>query len=169
MGRRGPPPKPTILKLAGGNPGKKKIDPREVVPSAGEPVAPEWISEQALAIWKRLVPELAKSGLARSLDGWTLARYCVILARWIELDRFIRTNGTTYPQKSADGKRVLRVFEFPQAGEWRKLGPQLTALEREFGLTPASRTRIRAEQEGAAGGDVDELKRRFFEPRSTSS
>ena len=167
MGRRGPAPKPTALKLVGGNPGNRPLNGSEPVPPAGEPDVPAWVIGPSLEIWRQLVPGLSRVGLARRIDGVVLGRYCVLLHRWIEAIEFIRKNGPTYPVRAeprGDQRtgRVVAVREFPQNAEMRRLNQQLLVLEREFGLTPAARTRITVNAEQAVKGDVNELKRRFF-------
>lgn len=160
MGRRGPAPKPTILKLAAGNPGKRPLNLREPVPPKGEPPKPDFLTEGAARIWDDLVPGLCRSGLARSIDGPVLARYCCLFEDWLAARAALR-KGSTYPVKDGHGN-VVSVREFPQAGQARRLNSQLLTMEREFGLTPASRTRIHAENDHTASVSVDELKRRMF-------
>lgn len=161
MGLRGPAPKPTALKIAAGNPGKRPLNTAEPVPPAGIAEPPDWLGDEARKIWFQLVPRLVRSGLARSLDDVALARYCSTLAEWIRAKAFLEKHGPTYTVKNKAG-HVIRAVEFPQTREFRLLQPALMQLEREFGLTPAARTRIRLEQEDAAKGDVNELKRNFF-------
>lgn len=173
MGRRGPSPKPTLLKLVAGNPGHRPIAGNEPVPDAVMPAAPDFLDDAARRVWDQLVPGLFRCGLVRVIDGTSIGRYCVTLVLWHTALEFIRKNGTTYavrgePKQGRPG-RVLYLREHPQAGELRKLNQQLLALEREFGLTPASRTRIQLEAEGKGGsrGDVNDLKRRFFAAGAT--
>jgi P27 family predicted phage terminase small subunit len=172
MGLRGPPPKPTALRLVpGGNPSRRPLPDAEPIPPAGAPEPPDFLDETSRQIWKQLVPGLAAVGLARSIDGTALGRYCSLLALWIQALTFVRNSGSTYAVRAAPTAdeararkegRILGFREFPQAGQLRRLGQQLMVLEREFGLTPAARTRIRVQQEAAAGGDVNALKRQFF-------
>jgi len=166
MGRRGPAPKPTALKLVGGNPGGRPLNTREPIPPPGEPDLPVFTDERARLVWQQLVPRLARIGLARSIDGHALERYCVLLVRWRDAAAFVDKNQPTYPVR-AEGKdgrpgRIILVREFPQAAAERKLNQQLLALEREFGLTPAARSRINVETERGVKGDVNEIKRRFI-------
>jgi P27 family predicted phage terminase small subunit len=175
MGERGPPPKPTALKLAGGNPGGRPLNADEPVPPAGEPDPPTWLGERGREIWDQLVPRMAKIGLARSIDGAALARYCVLLVQFSDAALFVEQNGLTYAfplqqPDSGDGKKGKRRSRpavsgfraFPQVKLMNDLNNALVKLEREFGLTPSARTRIRVTAEKDAGSDADKLKHKFF-------
>jgi len=163
MGQRGPPPKPTVLKLAAGNPGKRPLSLGEPVPPSGDPLPPSWLEGDARRAWDQLVPMLSASGLARSVDWGVLARYCWMFTRWVEC-RKLCEKGTTFPVKTKAG-RIIAVKEMPYAAELRKLSVMLLQIEREFGLTPAARTRINIEHSKTATRDVDQLKAKFFGPR----
>ena len=182
MGDRGPAPKATALKLIAGKPGKRELNLDEAIPDPMASVeAPGEVSSdpRAKAIWDRLVPDLAKCGLARSVDGPLLTRYCLKLSRWIFLGEEIRrisaenpsSKGTTYPitegyeETGADGKKIKRervkyVAEFPWASEWRTLDRDLRADERALGISPAARSRITVKGEGRK--TEDDLRRDFF-------
>lgn len=166
MGRRGPAPKPTVLKLAAGNPGGRPLNRREPIPPPGEPDIPAFGDARATLVWQQLVPRLVRIGLARSIDGHALERYCVLLVRWRDAAAFVDKNQPTYPVR-AEGKdgrpgRIVQVREFPQAAAERKLNQQLLALEDRFGLNPAARSRINVEVEKTSKGDMGDIKRRFI-------
>lgn len=100
----------------------------------GTPVCPAWVRADARAAWKAIVPELEASGVLSRVDVNTLARYCTLWAAW----------------------RRDRLDQF--------LNAELGKLEREFGMTPASRTRIRVEAVKGATipSDYGASKARFF-------
>lgn len=156
MGRRGPPPKPTRLKEIAGNPGKRPLpkgEPRpEPVPgpAAGEP--PDWLSGEARQIWFQIAAPMVRCGLATSVDQIALARYCTILARWLRAKALLEEKGDFFNVTAADG-RLLGTREAPWSQTFRRLGAQLLQLEREFGLTPAARTRIHVERDRRDGAD----------------
>lgn len=170
MGERGPPPKPTVLKLISGNPGHRPLNLNEPVPA---PMAnydpPVEVSADPIAasIWSRLIPEMAECGLIRSVDWPILARYCLKLSRWFFLGSEIRritnenpaSKGTTYPILDDNG-RLKFVAEFPWAAEWRVLDRELRADERALGISPSARSRITISAEGIR--TEDDLRREFF-------
>lgn len=47
-------PKPTTLKKLEGNPGKRKLNTKEPVPTKGMPDCPKWLLPGAKEEWKKL-------------------------------------------------------------------------------------------------------------------
>lgn len=161
MGRRGPPPKPTALKVLAGNPGKRPLNTREPQPRKDAPRCPVWLDAEAKAVWRRLVPELKRMGVLTFVDGDALAVYCDTWARWKRAVQFIHENGEVYTIKD-DAGRVKYVQQFPQVAIARNLSTSLNRYQQEFGLTPASRTRVQV----PTTPEYDPRKERFFERRS---
>lgn len=148
----GPAPKPTALKIAGGNAGKRPLNTEEPKPEPAGGSPPEWLGDDAKKIWFQIAGPMTRCGLATSVDQFALGRYCALLARWIRaVQEAEKAKAPAFTVKNRRGD-IVGTKEFPAVAELRRLGPQLTALEREFGLTPASRTRIRIER----GARVDE-------------
>ncbi len=141
MGRRGPPPKPTRLRLLAGNPGKRPVNEREPKPRQGIPRCPSWLARDAKAFWKRMVPELMRMRILTVVDGEALAAFCQTHARWREAEQFLAKHGSVYPIRDERG-HVRYMQQFPQVSISRNLLHQLRGFYQEFGLTPASRTRI---------------------------
>ena len=141
MGRRGPPPKPTVLKLLAGNPGKRPISDREPKPPAGIPRHPDWLSDEARRVWRRLAPQLKAMKVLTLADRDALAAYCHTYARWREAETFLSKHGLTYPIRDEKGN-VRCLQQFPQVAIARNLLLVLRAYQQEFGLTPASRSRV---------------------------
>lgn len=164
MGARGPQPKPTALKVLAGNPGRRDIDTREPVPAEMKTLeAPPEVSKDpgAVAIWNRLVPDLAGCGLARSVDWPLLVRYVLKLARWIEIGDKIRDDagkglGSCYELTTETGTKWV---EYPYAKEWRTLDRELRLDERQIGISPSARSRITVP---GATKTKDDLRREFF-------
>lgn len=141
MGRRGPPKKPTHLKLLAGNPGKRPLNDREPAPRDVTPRCPTWLHAEAQRVWRRLVPELRTMKVLTVVDRDALAAYCQTYARWREAEEFISKHGTSYPIRDEQG-RVRCMQQFPQVAIARNLVLVLRAYQQEFGLTPAARGRL---------------------------
>lgn len=151
MGRRGPPPKPSALKKLLGNPGKRTINEHEPVPPDGEIAPPPMLRANAREYWNLLAPLLKTMKVLTIADVMAFCRYCNLLARYHELDLALMTSGpmgTLMSTKDKNGK-VTGLSEKPISWEYRQIQQQLLNLEREFGLTPAARSRLKVERPGA--------------------
>ena len=98
-------------------------------------------SKEAKAIWKRMVPELKAMGVLTAVDGEALASFCQAYVRWREAEDFLTQHGSVYPLRDEHG-RVRCMQQFPQVSIARNLLLILKAFYQEFGMTPASRSRI---------------------------
>jgi len=84
MSRPGPAPKPTHIKLVGGNAGKRPINKDEPLPAVAEsvPAAPQYLSEDEAKVWDATAAKLFECGLLTEADEEALALYCVTFQRW---------------------------------------------------------------------------------------
>lgn len=149
MGKRGPPPKPTAMKILEGIPGHRPLPEGEVLPplaDAEDP--PEWLKGQGLAIWHQLAKTLTNLGLLTKNDTMAFARYCDLLAKWIVAKEWIDNHGMTFPVLNKKGQ-IVEIKKFPQVGEYRMIAAELLRYENQFGMTPSARSRINVP---AAGG-----------------
>ena len=144
---RGRKPKPTFLKLVQGNPGKRKLNAAEPVAPPAIPVPPTWLSEAARLEWERSAPLLKDAGLLSNLDRNAFATYCQTYARLMEAEEQLRKFGLIV--KSPTG----HVRQSPFLAVVNKCVAQMALLGAEFGLTPSSRSRVKAD----VAGHVDEL------------
>lgn len=134
--------------MAMGNPGHRSKGRSEPKPGPASLKPPNTLREDAEPFWKSLAPQLIELGLLTRADVHAFARYCNLLARYRELDRFLMTKGvmgTTYSVRDKRG-RITGAAELPQAWEYRNLQGQLLSYEREFGLTPSARVGLKVEK-----------------------
>lgn len=73
------------------------------------------------------------------IDTYALSRYCHLWARWRKLERTIADHGET---SSIETKHGSYEQQRPEVGIANKLMVLLARLEAEFGMTPASRSRV---------------------------
>ncbi len=102
-GNSGRPSKPAALHLLQGNRSKKNFNELiEEIKSPAIPVAappmPDVLSDDAVAEWERLIPDLTALGLISTLDQMALATYCQAYADWLRYQRLIAQRNA----KSAD-------------------------------------------------------------------
>ncbi len=135
MGRRGPAPTPSrILELRGSwRAGKRGNEPR---PPVEAPSCPTWLSREARAEWKRIVPALSGMGILAKADRACLTAHCVAWARLVMAARQIEAEGLTY--KSDSGQ----IKKHPLAAIAHEAAAEVRAFAAEFGLSPAGRARI---------------------------
>ncbi len=160
MGRRGPPPQPTRLRLLRGNPGKRRIDGREPQPKVQTPICPQWLSAKAKQVWRDVVPVLKEMRILARVDRDALTAYCQTHARWKAAEQFLDEHGEIYPVRDEKGN-VKRMRPYPQVGIAITLLQMVRSYEQEFGMTPSARTRVQE----IPNLSVDPDEERFFGPR----
>lgn len=156
----GPPPKPTGLKRLTGNPGKRALPKHEPKPRAGRPACPSWLPAEARREWRRIVPELEAMGVLTRADGSALMGYCLAVADVRAAQEVLDSEGTTYTTASG------YVAQRPEVSMKRQALAQMKAFLTEFGLTPASRTRITATPKTEVLDPLEELRQRVHRSAS---
>lgn len=136
MGTRGPTRTPTTkLKLANSRLVKDREETEPVFTGEiGE--CPDWLDKESRAEWACLIPQLEGAGVLQSADWNAFARLCKARARWKELEMFVDDHGTSYESHTG------QIRTYPEVLHLNQLMGHLTRLECEFGLTPASRSRV---------------------------
>jgi P27 family predicted phage terminase small subunit len=147
MGKRGPAPKPTALKLLQGTYRQDRAARNEPVPEVSVPSCPSWLHAEAKREWRRIVPELERLGLITTIDRAALAAYCQAYAEWWEMERDIAQNGRW--QLTETGYEAQR----PAVSIRSKALDHMKAFLKEFGLTPSSRTRVSSDKKDAPSGN----------------
>ena len=145
MAAPGSKPKPTVLKVLEGNPGKRPLNINEPVPDPTRPACPSWLRKEAKREWMRITPQLHAMGVLTKIDREALAVYCQTHAKWKEAEEFIAKHGMTYqfPRKDEDGHVVsIYVAQWPQVSIARACADQIRAMCTEFGMTPSARARM---------------------------
>lgn len=155
MGR---PRKPTELHVLNGNPSKKKDlgknEPKPA-PIVETPKPPTWLNKYAKKEWKRLAPGLTRIGLLTEADIGSFVMLCQSYGRWEEYERDVEKNGSTYIYINKGGGE--NEVERPQTKLAHKAYERYKALCTEFGVTPASRTRIEVRPEEQEQDPMEEL------------
>ena len=147
MAVRGRKPKPTALKLLEGNPGKRPLNKREPTPPKGRITCPDWLEPEAKKEWKRLAPSLEAMGVLTVTDTMAFAGYCQAYARWKEAEEFISKHGSIFKTPSG------YVQQVPQVSIAQQNLKIMQSFCSEFGLTPATRSRIAAATDDSEDDD----------------
>ena len=150
MAQRGRKPKPTALKVLEGNPGRRPLNDKEPQPEKRALKCPSWLEPEAKKEWKRMARTLESMGILTQVDMTAFAGYCQAYARWKEAEEFITQHGTIVRTPSGYWQQV------PQVSIAQTYLKVMNRFAEQFGLTPASRSRIVADN--AASGVVDEME-----------
>ena len=155
MSTPGPPRKPTTLKLLQGTFRKDRASAREPRPS-GEPTCPTFLSPAAKAVWRRVAPELISLGVAKAVDQDVLGAYCSAVADFHAADAIIQRDGLVCEgAKGGTVRHPATIIKAAAAELIRRLGA-------EFGMTPASRSRVNADPPAPTSDKP--AKESFFNP-----
>ena len=159
MGQRGPQPKPTVLKLIAGNPGKRPLDiSGEVMPEVQVPSIPAHLNKEARKEWKRITVELASLGLISNLDRAALALYCQAWGQMVLLEESLNADVSLCVEKGGD---ISHAMSFTTAKGYQgqavkvqlinNLREQVNRYLAAFGLSPSSRGRVKASNNTGQG------------------
>lgn len=143
MGKRGPRPAPTRIKLARGT--LKQPRKNEPVPPADGIVMPPHLGPVAAARWAQLLPMLQAVKVMTRADVESLARYCDTYEWWLAVRAKLKQEGDTYPILN-DGGQIKYLAQRPEVSIAHKLAVQLRQLEQDFGLNPSARTALHVEK-----------------------
>jgi P27 family predicted phage terminase small subunit len=143
-------PTPTaILALRGSSKANRKVG--EPPAPEGRPGKPDWVQGEAAKIWRRLVRNLAAMNLATPVDWAAVGRYCVNLARWIEVQTLLNVQAKNLPTYATPYKdergQIVKWVPLPGVNHAQKLESSLVQFERQFGLTPSARRALAVDKE----------------------
>lgn len=144
MGKRGPAPKPTNLRLLHGD-RKDRVNADEPVPRDGLPVCPDGVSDEVRQVWDYTVGELAAMKCVTPADRDALLVFCEAVVLHRQASAEVAAEGITLPGLHGG------VVRNPSVLVQKDAAAQIRAFGQEFGLTPAARSQIRM----GAGGKSD--------------
>lgn len=139
MGKRGPRPEPTTLKLLRGNPGKQKLNDSEPSPDALEamPEPPGALGEVGLKRWVEDGARLIAVGVITVLDLPAFWLYCAAWDEVAECESEIKAEAYYF---SESGYPVPH----PALARRRVALDRIRKYQQEFGMTPSSRSAVKA-------------------------
>ena len=149
----GRPPKPTRLKILQGNPGKRPLNAHEPKPEGGAPKCPKWLTKEAKAEWRRIVPELERMGMVTRIDLGVLAAYCQAFGEMEIAARTIEKEGRT--RETSTGFLAVHPAVTAQRQSWQAV----RQLSERLGLDPSSRVRLSVAPPNAEKDEFEEFLR----------
>lgn len=145
----GRPRKPTAIKVAEGNRGRRPLNRREMVEEPEAPVCPEWLDAVAREEWARISRQLLEMRVLRPADQTELA----VLAGAVGTLRAARKQFEALPED----KRLLIVApnktlqQNPLIAIINRQAEVIHRIASQFGLTPASRAQLLTDEPAPAG------------------
>lgn len=155
----GPSRKPTEIKELEGTKRKDRTNPREPRPTllgSAEP-APSWLTGRAARRgWHEALPVLTGMRVATIADRIAVSLLCEAFGRWVEAKQALaKRGGMTYQTETEAGSVMHR--EYPEVGQVERAWKQVLEAAKEFGMTPASRSKVNAVQAGGAKPAANDL------------
>ncbi|MEQ9488036.1 MAG: phage terminase small subunit P27 family [Alphaproteobacteria bacterium] len=136
MGKRGPKPKPTGLRILEGNPSRRPINEAEPV-ATGEPPIPEHLSDDAQQIWRQIMDSVPP-GMISAADAPLLAAYCEAWSTHKQAAIQLRKERDLMgPTLIRDGKPSPYVKIMSDAAR------TMATLATRLGLSPADRSGLK--------------------------
>jgi P27 family predicted phage terminase small subunit len=151
MGRRGPAPKPTALRVLHGD-RKDRINTGEPHPDEGEITPPDWLSNEALEVWETLADELTAKGVLTAWDVEAYANWCDAVARRRKAAEHVAQEGAVveHPVYNKNGDVTgTRMGKNAWLLALDAADAQVQRYGARFGLTPSDRAQLKI------GGQTD--------------
>lgn len=122
------------------------------------PKPPTWLSREAAAEWKRVVPGLQRLDLLKEEDRATLAAYCETWATYVAATRDVTRNGLTIDKvttatKGDETRVTVTTMTNPSVIVARAASKELRAWAAHYGLTPSSETALSKGGDDGTEGD----------------
>jgi P27 family predicted phage terminase small subunit len=149
MGRRGPTPTPTGVKLRNGETRPSRVNRMEPLPRHGAPQMPRGMDEAAQKVWRRVVREMRGSDVIVGADADVLRCYCEAVSRYAQAAELYAASS---PLMRRDGELVKN----PLHQVVRDNADQVRLFARELGLSPSARAGLHVQQ-GPTAGDIDDV------------
>lgn len=133
--------------------GRKVRKPPEFRRIAPKP--PTWLSREASAEWKRVVPGMTRLDLLKEEDRAVLAAYCETWSVFVAASRSIKERGLVVDSTTTtrSGDVISKPMANPAVSVARNAGRELRAFAGQFGLSPAAEMALGKAAEDGSEGD----------------
>lgn len=106
------------------------------------PVQPKGLCRVAKSKWREMIGDLKRNGVLSTDTREMLVAYCTTFAKWMEAKAKVEQTGLAIESVDKYGNQV--ITRNPYVAEMHKFREQLNKLLPEFGLTPASRQKLKS-------------------------
>jgi P27 family predicted phage terminase small subunit len=139
-GRR---PKPTHLRVVGGNAGKRPLNKSEPKPARERPSPPSHVSDKARETWGYVTGILDDMGVLTKADAMAVEVLCEAYADHIAARAALKDFGSSYYETVSESGSVMHRAH-PAVALISDTDRRIKAWLGEFGLTPSARTRVQS-------------------------
>ena len=142
--RSGPAPAPHALKVHSGGKARSatKADRHRARGEGGLPKKPKHLEGYAAELWNCIAPQLEDMRVPEHQDAAALEMLCVAYRDWRECVDDVEEHGRTYETTTESGSVMVRAR--PEVAMASDAYRRVLAMMAEFGITPASRTKVKA-------------------------
>ena len=144
MGRRGPAPIPTKVKLLHGETRPSRLNLHEPMPAPDAPKMPADMDAGAKVVWRRVLRDMRHTGVIRAGDADILRCYCEGVAGYAGAARLYAQSGPL-----VRGRHGGELVKNPLHQVARDNADEIRQFARELGLSPSARVGLRIERERA--------------------
>lgn len=106
------------------------------------PKPPKGLCRIAKSKWNELIADLKRNGVLSTDTRELLVSYCTTFAKWMAAKAKVEETGLAI--ESIDKNGNLVISRNPYVAEMHKFREQLNKMLPEFGLTPASRQKLKS-------------------------
>lgn len=151
-GRR---PAPQEIKKKRGTHRADRAPENPVTVEKGKPISgtPVFLRSSGQVMYERVVGHLHSMGLLSKVDDTALELLAVAYQEWYEAEEVLAKAGRVYESENATGGKIMRPHPAAQQSSdaWKRIRMMLI----EFGLTPASRSKL--EKPEGRTLDIDDI------------
>lgn len=149
MGRRGPTPTPSAVKVRTGETRPSRVNRMEPLPRLGAPPMPRGMDEGAQKVWRRVLREMRGSAVILGADADVLRCYCEAVSRYQQAAEL-------YARSSPLVTRDRELVKNPLHQVVRDNADAVRLFARELGLSPSARAGLRVEA-SAVPADIEDV------------
>jgi P27 family predicted phage terminase small subunit len=138
---KGRKPTPSHLKVVRGTDRADRANPAEPKPGRARPSAPDHMSDRGREAWGYVVGVLDRMGVLTEADALAVELLCEARADWLSArDQIIAGGGETYTTDAG------LIKAHPAVAMRNDAARRMQSLLAEFGLSPASRSKVNAKE-----------------------
>lgn len=142
---------PDHLKVVRGTDRPDRVNHSAPAPKVVRPPMPAKLSRKAKENWDRFCDVLESMGVLTVADEFALEQLVEVYAEWRTYTDIVAKEKTHYETESVSGGKIIRAH--PVVAMRSDAARRFQSLMSEFGLTPASRSKVSVADKGEKADD----------------